>query len=614
MCGILGGYGQIADDTVLEAALLRLSRRGPDGGSSWQSQQEGHRVWLGHRRLSIIDLSERGTQPMHYEGLSLSFNGEIFNYQELRAELRGAGYQFDSDTDSEVLLKAWHHWGPDCLHRFNGMWAFALWSAPEQKLYLCRDRFGIKPLYYYQQAGALYFGSEIQALLGTQDSSPALHAPVLENIARSRFDWQGGTDTYIKDLHILPGGHLLSIGPDMQASVQQWYELRRVEVPADFETQAAALRELLFDACRLRMRSDVSIATCLSGGVDSTSISASLYELERQGSFEQFSHKAFCAAFPGTKIDESTKARSFANSIGVELDLLNITAPGADELEGIMEAYDGPAHALAFYPIWKLYERIASQGIKVTLDGQGPDEMLGGYHPVKAALRSAIRSGSWSRVQDVLDTYGAQKGKEGKELKDWKRSLLKEIGIDEAKNPLRKLLGKKVPLGERENPIARDAFDEDLFQQFFRAPLPAILQQYDRCSMGSSIECRMPFMDYRIVEFVFSLPSSSKVGNGYTKRVLRAAMQGISPDEIILDKRKIGFNAPIIDWFKGPLREWMGDQINSQDFISSPYFDGAAHKAAFERFLTADTPDWAQAWNLWGPVHVTWWLRKQAGH
>ncbi len=338
-----------------------------------------------------------------------------------------------------------------------------------------------------------------------------------------------------------------------------------------------------------------------------------------------FSHRSFTATFPGSDLDEAHAAQSLAAAKGMQLDLHTVECPTPELLEKAMAACDGPMPALAFYPIWKLYKHIKESGISVTLDGQGADEMLGGYYLGYAAMKGAwqLRQPGW--FVDMFSTYGALNSSATAKVRNDLRKVLRE-GWHEAnqhlKQPLKRLLGALGMYSPRPSklrqsdlrPCAISASDTDLgntlahalWNQFFTQPLPFLLHQYDRCSMASGVECRMPFMDYRVVEYLFSLPMPSRIGGGYTKRVLREAVKGILPEQTRLKREKLGFNAPFSEWICGPLLGWTQDMVSSQAFGESIHFDGKEIRRQFRAGLIANELALAE-WALWPCLHTTWW-------
>ena len=630
MCGIAGIYHFIdlpINENDINLMVHSLRHRGPDGEGTWYNDRKN--IALGHTRLSILDLSSAGKQPMNYlnNRYYITLNGEIFNFIELKEELKNLNHHFKTESDTEVVLAAYHEWGEKMLSKFNGMWAFAIYDTLNNSIFISRDRFGVKPLYYYQNHEKILFASEVQAIHKVLGNQHPLDELVIKDVAKGSFYNHGTERTYLKDVYSLPGGYNLSI-KNNQISINQWYSLKKVNVPKKFKKQATALKELISDACRLRLRSDDANGTCLSGGVDSGSITALInnFNQTNESRFNNYTHRGFCASFPNSPIDEKEAAQTLADKLGSKLDIVSITPPTKEELELAMFQCDGPMHALAFFPIWQLSKYIKAQGISVTLDGQGPDEMLGGYRPLEEALMAAIQLKKPFWFYDVYQTYAAQGETSQFSSKQYAKEILHNtIAFYTCKPKIkirqfaRKLLKKNIPPistppADYLNPVKKteaynNALDNSLFEQFFQAPLPGILNQYDRCSMAHGVECRMPFMDYRVVEFIFSLPVDSKVGGGYTKKVLREAVKDILPDETRLNKFKIGFNAPIVDWFKGPLKDFMLELMTSEEFASSLFFDGKTILANYKHFLDSENPHWNEAWQFWPPVHLTWWLK-----
>ncbi|HRH65253.1 MAG TPA: asparagine synthase (glutamine-hydrolyzing) [Bacteroidia bacterium] len=618
MCGISGIFTQgtpVPEESV-RVFDQALAHRGPDGTGHWYNAE--HTVLLHHRRLSILDLKASAAQPMidSSNRYIIVYNGEIFNFIELRKELVAKGHSFQTESDTEVILTSYREWGESMLDKFNGMWALAIYDQLEQTLFCARDRYGIKPFYYIHNPDSFAFASEVQALqkfLG-KDARPD-HA-VLSNLSLAGFQHHGTARTYIEQVQSLPGGYSIHYSA-RGLEINKWYSLKSTEVPSDLQRQSEKLLDLLTDSCQLRLRSDVSVATCLSGGLDSGSITALLKSSHPDSlhRFGHYTHKSFLASFPGAVIDERKEAEQLASIIGNELKILDILTPAAEDIESSLRACDGPMHAFAFYPIWKLYGFIRQNGIKVTLDGQGPDEMLGGYRPIQAGLLAAVQLRNVKWLKDIFDTYSAQGESEQFSSKAYAKDAVKFVAKAFIKNAMKgKLLNSMqdtIPMNL--DPVRNDepfdnALDNYLYRSFFYNPLPAILNQFDRCSMAHGVECRMPFMDYRIVEFLFSLPPTSKVSGGYTKRVLRDAMQGILPDSTRLNKRKIGFNAPVVEWFQGPLKEFMLDIMHTETFQKNPYFDGKVILNDYQKFLIDPNPQFDQAFRFWPSVHIAWWL------
>jgi asparagine synthase (glutamine-hydrolysing) len=513
------------------------------------------------------------------------------------------------------------------------MWGFALHDAQEKKTFLCRDRFGVKPVYYFADSSQIVACSEIQAIDRFFEGRLPVNLQFLSRLAASDvavFQNQ----TAVTGIQPLLAGHLAEIcNVSLTVAVRQWYWLRPVSVPSDFDEQATVLRSLLESACKLRLRSDVPVATCLSGGIDSGSIVSILAELNTENARQQtFTHRSYTAAFPGDALDETQSAAALAAEKGMQLVIHPVQAPSPEQFEEGLRFCDGPMPSMAFYPIWELYRTIREQGVRVTLDGQGADEMLGGYYAGFQAMLGAMEHGSLMWLRDLYHTYGAlHDGASNWIHNDFNTAWLY------AKGEIRRRLGRpwktlsalasdspptytqpysRPPLPHQADPSlveSGNSFCRHLLQQFFVTPLPFLLHQYDRCSMASGVECRMPFMDYRLVEFVFSLPLRSRVGGGFTKRVLRHAMQGVLPEATRTRRAKTGFNAPFHAWLTGPLNTWLLDRMNSTQFLDSEIFDGRAARDRWEYSASAPSAA-ARESDFWPCIHIDWWLEQRRSY
>lgn len=532
----------------------------------------------------------------------LVFNGEIYNFLELAEELRGRGYLFRSDGDSEVLLHGWDRWGEGLFDRLNGMWALAIHDTHSGETVLCRDRYGEKPLYYLSEGDRLVFASEVKAIDHFTMGVLEPDAGYLRGLGC------GGTGdrSYLMGVQSVPAGGMVTVRRNLECHVKRWYRMRHVPVPEGFREQAHVYRSLLEDSCRLRLRSDVPVATCLSGGIDSGSIASLLNSLPGgEARFPGFSHRSFNAGFPGTPQDETSAARQLAETCGIRLDFERIDAPAGGELEEALRGCDGPMPCLAFYPVWRIYRRIREAGIKVTLDGMGPDETLGGYALGYPALLGAWQLGKPAYLLDLFRIYSRITPGAGRKMARDGLMLARTIAA-RAKKQVPRLFAASPAPGHDMNPgTADNALEQVLLHQVFENPLPYLLHQYDRASMANGVECRSPFLDHRIVEYSFSLPLESRIGSGYTKRILREAMKGILPDPIRTNRKKLGFNAPFDSWLGGRLRDWVGDVSHSREFIDSTIFDGKAIARELQDSAAGRTP--VREWRVWMPLHTAWW-------
>lgn len=548
MCGV-GGIVASQDPPreLLQRMAAAMAHRGPDGEGVYVGAGAG----LVFRRLAIIDLHERSNQPLALGPWRLVLNGEIYNYLELRDELRGHGHEFVTEGDAEVLLHAWDEWGEGALDRVNGMFAFAVWHEGDRHLTLACDPCGEKPLYWADDSGGgrLVFASDIPAILEVR---PELAAPRTDAIGP--FLAFGQTppidESFFAGIRRLPGAHLLR-WRDGRIEVERYWVPRQVEVPLTFEDAAAALGELLRDSVRLRLRSDVPVGTSLSGGVDSSAVVALCAEVAG----DQPRH-AFTASFPGFARDETRFARTVASAAGVlEHHVVEPTAAEVfDDLDTVVRDQQEPFGSLSIYAQWRVMRAAREAGIVVLLDGQGADELFAGYVGANAgwalrslspatAMRELAKGGFGAR--DVV--FAALAGRLPRAVV--RRHRLRAMSPYVA-DGIRSATADAAPVGDADG--ARTPLVRELLRQTFHTSLPALLRYADRDSMAHGREVRLPFLDRRIVEFAFSIPTTFVHRQGVTKRVLREAMRGIVPDAILDRRDKIGFEPPQAAWLSGP--------------------------------------------------------------
>ncbi|MEW6405228.1 MAG: asparagine synthase (glutamine-hydrolyzing) [Chloroflexota bacterium] len=610
MCGIAGLWnlnGEPVYLSILARFTDSLAHRGPDGNGFYIDSVAN--LGLGHRRLAIIDTSDGGRQPMSFanERYWIVFNGEIYNFVELKSELEAHGYQFRSDSDTEIILAAYHCWGEDCQLQFNGMWALAIWDREERKLFLSRDRFGVKPLIYYFDQNHFAFASEMKAFLALDwfqpDFDPAMVAAALSNERLI----EGDERCLLKGLTHLWGGHCLTLRVGEQPKIRRWWNtLDHLEVPPSrYEDQVERFRDLFLDACRVRMRSDVSIGTSLSGGLDSSSILCGMHHLGSvQGSTERMARewqKAFVMEYPGSVIDERKYADEVIRHTGVTpiycTGDANTYLENFDrvlfQLEDISDIHLGP---------WLVYKAQRENGVVVTIDGHGGDEALGGYPwYVTAAVRDSLRR---LALFGVVDCIGVMKGldlfpNENFYLKS-AQSMFEKLTATRYHSWLLHEKAKFIsPAFEADMPRiqGRDSLFKSLYTDFHFVQLPSVLRNFDRLSMAHGVEVRSPLMDWRLVCFAFSLPSSSKIGSGFTKRVLRDAMKGILPESIRTRTKKLGFTSLPDAWSSPRAREFICDSVKSDEFRQSIIWDGKRIAQELEDVTqNGNDPKLRQAW------------------
>jgi len=568
MCGILGTIPS-TEVNFFKKSLDTLFHRGPD---DFGVECIDNDITLGHRRLTIVDLSENGHQPMFdiSKRYSVVFNGEIYNFIEIKNELVKKGYAFRSSSDTEVLLNAYIEWGTQCVLRFNGMWSFAIWDSTKKELFLSRDRFGKKPLFYALIENKFIFASEMKAIY-----------PFLKKIAPSEdfhwmknnlFNYEGTEKCLIEGIKRFPHAHNGVFKNGKLSLNRYWNTLDHLEIiPSSYVEQVEKFRELFFDACKIRMRTDVPIGVTLSGGLDSSSIVSAMAKISNNNldyGLKDWQH-AFVASFPGKSLDESDYAKEIIDRNNLDAKYININPLECwDKIEDYFYMFE-ELYITSPVPMTMTYSAAKNSGVKVTLDGHGADEMFSGYgHILEAILDCGMNI---KKVKEIVDIYfGTIEGFENNKVKK-----LEMVATFLMKKAAKKLIGRGLKSVDHchENYRKLDNFSKHLYVLFHESTLPTLLRNYDRYSMMNSVENRMPFMDHRIVSYVHSLPYSSKFGGGYTKKLMRDAMSPYMPENITWRKSKIGFNSPIIDWIQGDLKEWFLDTVHEQSFLESELVD-----------------------------------------
>lgn len=622
MCGILGMIGEkplAFPHRYFEQACGLMAHRGPDDSGFWQSP-EG-RVWLGHRRLSILDLSPKGHQPMQDRSgrLVIVFNGEIYNYVEIREELKRLGHCFETGSDTEVILEAFKEWGERCLDRFNGMFSFALYDIRKRMVFCARDRYGEKPFLFVQKRGMLAFASEYKALLNLPGVTTAFDEfRLVRGLQNASMGLDAEPQTVFNDIRQLMPGEMAHYALDSdEFHVQRYWE---VLPNADFarlsEVDAVArFRDTLVDSIRIRMRSDVPVGSCLSGGLDSSAIVCVVRKLlHSDGDYHTFTGR-----FPGTRADEWEYARQVVDQTRVVSHVVEPTADGfASELPAFMWFNELPVGSSSQYAQWCVFRLAKEQGVTVLLDGQGADELLGGYEQYFSFYAKALReSGQHDRLARELPAIRAR----------YPLALMPPSSVwrDRLPFPLRRwlayrlgrgsslLFGLKPEVASRvmeANVRVRDqrfhALGSALAQDSFGHFLTTLLRYGDRNSMAHSREVRLPFCDHRLAELALSLPPQHLMGEIQTKRLLRESMRGLLPESIRTRWNKQGFLPPQENWFQGRLLEMAADLLRSRTFRESPYWEAAWWDRIISRIQRGEG---ALGWSLWQPFMSEAWKR-----
>lgn len=660
MCGIVGLWqrdGAPVDLQALRTATDRLRHRGPDDEGYLLSDVQAGRVApcsgresnqalnlppfeavatdafdfaLGFRRLAILDLSPAGHQPMASADRRywIVFNGEIYNYLELRQELATYGHAFHTGSDTEVILAAYQQWGTACLQRFNGMWALAIWDTVARTLFLARDRFGVKPLYYTVQGERFSFASEIKALVGAHgvpfDPNEKMVyryilAEVLPNAQQA--------ETFFANVFALPPGHHLTV-TQRQLQVERYWELQSAPLSAPADNPAeiiAAYRAQFTDAVSLRLRADVPIGTCLSGGLDSSSIVCTINQLlggPMAGAASNFLNgrqQTFSAVYDtegrhNERVHIEKVLQHLPNVVG------HFTMPTAARLQADLQQFvwhqDQPVLSPSPFAQWCVMQKAHEQGITVLLDGQGADEVLAGYRPYGVYLQQGLHPAQLGWLWQTMTAIGGTTGLS-------KRRLLQQTLLSTLSAPQLLALSAfgwqlrsadrlfRPEFAARWRASIADGYPyeqaSNLSQHLrFRVmvTLPELLQYEDRNSMAHSIEARVPFLDYRLVEFTFQHAAHLRIHAGWTKWVLRKAMEGIVPDAIVWRKDKIGFETPQRDWIAALMntgQAWFAD-----DALSGAFLNLAAIRQKLPALLKEQRPNRSVLWRL---INLETWLQ-----
>lgn len=613
MCGIAGiahADGSPVEPRDLETLRMQLSHRGPDGSKVWWS--DDRTCGLVHTRLAIIDTNVRADQPMtSADGhTTIVFNGEIFNFLEIRQELEASGATFRTESDTEVLLEAWRHWGSDMLRRLNGMWAFAIRDNRSGDLFLARDRFGIKPLLYTHSDSRFAFASEMRALIALPFVSRAADSVVVARLLFEPMEIEASPDTIHRDIRRLPAGHCAFLR-DGRLDVRRWWRTtdHLVQPPATLAAAAEEFRALFLDSVRLRMRSDVRIGTCLSGGFDSTAVVSAMAYIAGHGDVthpresDDWRH-AFVASFPGHPHDETAQARLAAAHAGVVAHIADFGSDdGYDDVEASMEALDEIYISIPAAP-WRLYRHVRDSGIRVSLDGHGADELIGAYYSPQRKLMFKVRnlirnpmgrSATGVRTLDAVKLLGLRASRE---------CFLRRHALTAPEPRAVAALADELP--DTWGPLNRR-----LYTLFHAGLLPTILRNFDRVSMAHGIEVRMPFMDWRLVVFAMSLPDAMKAGGGYTKLVAREALRGIMPEEIRTSTRKVGFNSQMPHWMNGKLGKWAAQVVaRNGDAVFDETVDRRALVQRIESLTAKKAWTWENTSRLWPYINLKWRLDR----
>jgi asparagine synthase (glutamine-hydrolysing) len=600
MCGLCGvvELGAPPRRAEVESALDGLAHRGPDGRGVFA--EDG--VCLGHLRLAIIDLTDAGLEPFAgADGrLQLVFNGEIYNYLELRDELRSHGHVFRTQTDTEVLLEAYRRWGVRCVERFNGMWAFAIWDRDRRSLFASRDRLGVKPLYYRLDGGRLSFASEPWVVRA--DAPLANRAAIRDYLEQGYLDQ--GDETFFAGVRRLPPAHSLTFDARC-LRLERYWQLEQADPPPD---PVEAVRETFLDAVRLQLRADVPVGTALSGGIDSSSIAVGVahHGHERQ--------KTVTAYFEDEGFDERRFANAVVERTGAEAHWVSFGAEElVDDLPAIVRAQGEPFGSTSICAGWYVMRAARQAGLTVMLDGQGGDEIFAGYRAFFGyRLSDLLRAGRVGEAAAELRAFAGVNGPRWaavalvnphvpERLRLAARARLR--GAEGLLSPeLRRLDRHDAPNGH----VFPDRLRRQLQLVLGRRGLPELLRYEDRNSMAHSLEARVPLLDHRLVELAFSLPGDELIRRGETKSVLRRALGDLLPS-VVRDRRdKLGFVTPEARFLRGALGGLAADVFASRSFAERGLVDVPAARRRLERHRRGELD---AGFELWRALNLELWAQ-----
>jgi asparagine synthase (glutamine-hydrolysing) len=617
MCGIVGIVQfdeRPVDCQLLETMAGSLAHRGPDGegyvllarsrekpvavrGRLRDSIRGGtpYAVGLGHRRLAIVDLTQLAHQPMGSEDgrLWITYNGEVYNAPELRQELIAQGHHFRSSSDTEVVLAAYQQWGRACLDRFNGMFAFAIWDEREQALFGARDRFGIKPFYYRQDSSRFLFASEIKALLCDPGFPRAAYEPaVYDFLTQGKHDHT--TETFFRNIQQLAPGEWLTARAGTSRGAQfacgRWWQLPSGTVSVSEREAATRTRELIEDSVRLELRADVPVGSCLSGGLDSSTIVCLMAGLLNG----KPAPKTFSSCHDDPRFDERRYIRTvLAKARVLNHEIFPDPVQLWDKLPDILWHQDEPVAGTSVLAQWAVMQAAGRDGVKVLLDGQGGDELLLGYpRYLGYRLADLLRTGHWSEgVREYQAWRTMHGGLHPTVMAAAARGLLPESAARWLRRGVTQQSAWLAPTFRKRAEQTTSAFTSTRGSsltrhaaQVLQQDLPGLLHYEDRSAMAFSVEARVPFLDHRLVEWLMSLPPEFKLRRGVTKVVLRDAMAGILPEEVRVRTDKMGFVTPEDQWLRVTWREQIEGMLDSARLKSRPYWRAAQLKPLYRGY------------------------------
>jgi asparagine synthase (glutamine-hydrolysing) len=627
MCGITGCYQQTDGQKLVDIMTDRIAHRGPDAAGTWSHQSDRVAIHLGHRRLSIIDLSEAANQPMAKDGLTLVYNGELYNFKELRADLKARGVRFATESDTEVVLEAWRAWGPEALRRFRGMFAFALADEMTGDLVLARDPLGIKPLYYLPRGEGLVFASELKALTAAVGAELRIEPGAM--VASMLYYWVPDQQCAIEGVRKLPPGSWGRIGPDGSFSVEHYWRVADVASEAA-GSSPADLGRVIKESVTAHLVSDVPVSSFLSGGLDSSIVTVLAHQAGQGIDAYTITFRPEDQRLEAMP-DDAVYARKVASQFGVDLHEIEIAPDIVDLLPRMVDVLDEPIGDPAAINTLLMCEAARERGVKVILSGMGADELFGGYRKHLACIMAGrygrIPAGARAGVRSAVERIPVSAGGRGLRYARWAKRFLTFADLPEEPRFRRSYtLYDRDDLAALVSPDLADHVDQVIDQhsdiyndnslpdevnrmcladtRLFLAGLN--LAYTDRASMAASVEVRVPFVDPIVAQAAFTIPGRDKIRGRQGKVALKRAAESWLPREIVY-RPKASFSAPLRAWVRNDLQEVINDSLVRGELVGS----GIIRADALRRLISdekAGREDHAK--QIWQLLTLELWYRN----
>ena len=590
MCGITG-YISLDKNILSEKEFAHfnhsLNHRGPD----WSQQSLTKRGWIGHTKLSITDTSKSSNQPFKYrteEGIlyRMVFNGEIYNFKQIREQLKTLGHTFSTQSDTEVVIKSFAEWGEKCQYKFNGIWAMAIYNEANGEVFLSRDRFGVKPLAIWIKREAIFFASEIKSF---RKLPPKYQLPASDQALLFLSKRPDNLSHLNKELSHLPAGHSLRFTANNQATLKRWWQPVKPTIrDKSYSELTEEFKSIFFDALKLRIQDPSPKCTALSGGLDSSSVFCATQQMiENHEIKTNNTHKAFSLDYSNTPNSELKFALEVIKKTQSDHTLIRLSPDSTAITPELIRdcIYSSEQINHLFLGPFLLYRAMSQEGYKVSVDGHGADELLAGYKKfARASIEDCIKRSSSDADLIEIKKLWINAGVSPKEIAAIEQKL---ISLDKANQ-------------------TNNALQEKSFDEFHHKTLPWILDTYDKIPMAHNIEVRSPFLDWRLVEYCFSLPNKAKAGGGFTKRILRDAMKNIIPDAVRTRHSKQGFAPPMQNYLKNKnIQAFILDTINSTLYLDSAVFDGYKNRKTIEELVKNNKSQALANTNLWTTFQAT---------